>query len=199
MAQQERLKVLEMLRAGTISADEAETLLATLGDEPLTANDDHRIIVKPSGDQATHNPSLPDPKRLWWIPFGAGVGILAFFGWIMTLFSTFLVYVCLSPVILVGMLLTGIGIWSRSSHWIHVRVKERNGHQINISLPFPVQFAGWILTVLGPMIERRVENADLRGLNLARLVREMGDELSPENPLMVVVDDNDDHVQVYIT
>ena len=33
---EERLKVLDMLRAGQINADEAEQLLANLGDEPLT-------------------------------------------------------------------------------------------------------------------------------------------------------------------
>lgn len=198
---EERLKVLDMLRAGQITADEAEKLLANLGDEPLTEPDDHQVVILPKGDKRgiTYDPELPDPKNLWLIPVFAGIGILGFFGFIMTVFSAFLVYLCLSPFILLGMGLTAIGVMSRSSHWIHVRIQEKSGSRIKISLPFPIMMTSWVVSLLQPLIARKVDDVDLQSLDLAGMVRQMGDELSPENPIMVAVDDDDDQVLIYIT
>lgn len=198
---EERLKVLDMLRAGQITADEAEKLLANLGDEPLTEPDDHQVVILPKGDKRgiTYDPELPDLKNLWLIPVFAGIGILGFFGFVMTVFSAFLVYLCLSPFILLGMGLTAIGVMSRSSHWIHVRIQEKSGSRIKISLPFPIMMTSWVVSLLQPFIARRVNDVNLQSLNLVGMVRQMGDELSPENPIMVAVDDEDDQVLIYIT
>jgi hypothetical protein len=198
---EERLKVLDMLRAGQISADDAEQLLANLGDEPLTELDDHQVVILPKGDKRgiTYDPDLPDPKNLWLIPVFTGLGILGFFGFVMTVFSAFLVYLCLSHFILLGMGLTAIGVMSRSSHWIHIRIQEKSGTRLKFSLPFPIMLTSWVVALLQPFIERRVDDVDLRSLDLAGMVRLMGDELSPKNPIMVAVDDDDDQVLIYIT
>ena len=203
---EERLKVLDMLRAGQITADQAEQLLANLGDEPLTEPDDHQVIILPKGDKRgitydpkLPDPKLPDPKNLWLIPVFTGLGILGFFGFIMTVFSAFLVYVCFSPFILLGMGLTAIGVMSRSSHWIHIRIQEKSRSRLKISLPFPIMMTSWVVTLLQPFIARRVNDVDLQSLDFAGMVRQMGDELSPENPIMVAIDGDDDQVLIYIT
>lgn len=194
MSQEERLKILDMLRDGLIKPDEAERLLAVLGDEPLTDSDDDKLIVLPRDPQ-----DLPDREKLWILPFGAGLGIVGVFGLIMSWMGVMLAYICFSPFILLGAGLAAIGFWSRSSHWIHVRIREKQGDHIKISLPFPVMFTGWIISVMEPYIKIRGGDVDLSGLNLGELVRQMGDTLSPENPLLVAIDDNDDSVLVYIT
>lgn len=192
--QEERLKILDMLRDGVIKPDEAERLLAVLGDEPLTPPDDDQIITFPRDHQ-----DLPDREKLWLFPFGAGLGMVGFFGLLMSWMGVMVAYICLSPFLLVGAGLAAIGFWSRSSHWIHVRIREENGHHIRISLPFPVLFTGWVLSVLEPYIKFRGGDVDLNSLNLGQLVQQMGDTLSDENPLLVAVDDNKDSVLVYIT
>lgn len=198
---EERLKVLDMLRAGQINADEAEQLLANLGDEPLTEPDDHQVVILPKGDKRgiTYDPELPDPENLWLYPLFAGLGTLGFLGLVMTVFSAFMVYLCLSPFILVGMGLTALGIMSRSSHWIHIRIREKGGTRLKFSLPFPIGMTSWVISGLQPFIERQVDDVNLRSLDLPSMIRLMGDELSPENPIMVAVDDEDDQVFIYIT
>ena len=88
---------------------------------------------------------------------------------------------------------------SRSSHWIHIRIQEKSGTRLKFSPPFPIMLTSWVVALLQPFIERRVDDVDLRSLDLAGMVRLMGDELSPKNPIMVAVDDDDDQVLIYIT
>ncbi len=190
MSETERLQILDMLNAGEISAEEAEALIEALDYEEV---EDFESQADPI------DPPLPDTKTLWLLPFGAGLSIMGIFGYMMTAMGFFLAYLCLSPLVLVGFGLTLVGIWSRESHWIHVRVRERTGTRINISLPYPVEFTGWLVSVLEPMIKAQAGDVDLQNLDIGAMVREMGDELSPENPLVVAVDDDDDNVLVYIT
>ena len=196
---EERLKILEMLQAGTISADEAEKLL--MGSEARTAPDDNQAIITPLGANrgATATKDVPQFKNFWQWIFATGSAIFLFFGLIVASVTTFLTLLCLGPVMMVGFGLAAVGLWSRSSHWIHIRINSRNGDKVKLSLPFPIMFTSLIMRFVQPFIKHQTGDVDLGKINIAALIREMGDALSAENPLVVSVNDDDDQVLVYIT
>lgn len=199
----DRIKVLERLRNGEISADEAEKLLSELGSPSIIEpdQDDDRLIIAPRGEDAgmTHDETLPKFDNLWqWIT-GFGAAVFLLFGLLVTSITGLFAVLCFGPFVLAGFGIAALGLWSRSSHWIHVRVREKDGDNISISLPLPLGFAGWIMRVVQPMVKMRAGDVDLSRLDIASLVAAMGEELSAENPIMVAVDDDDDQVLVYIT
>ena len=193
----ERIKVLEMLKEGNISVDEAEMLLNTLGEAPLTAADDHHMVILPADDGSTRLEDLPAAGDLWVYPFGAGIGFLSLFGFVASLGGFFLTF-CLSPFMLGAMGLAALGVWSRNAHWMHVRVKDHNTN-LRFSLPLPTKFAGWVVSLIDPILQNHVDDANLKNLNLGELISQMGHAISQENPLVVAVDDDDSQVFVYIT
>jgi hypothetical protein len=203
MTSEQRINVLDQLRNGEISADEAEKLLADLGNTPATEGnpDDHRVVILPKGEHQgiTQDANIPQYDSFWKYIFGVGTGIFFVFGLLLTSITGFLALLCFGPFVLAGFGIAAIGLWSRSSHWIHVRVQDRDGTNIKFSLPFPIGLASWTLRLLNPYLRARTGYADLSGLDLAAFIDAMGDELSPENPIMVAVDDDDDQVLVYIT
>lgn len=199
----DRINILEQLRNGDISADEAEKMLSELGSPSIIEPDeeDDRLIVAPRGEDAgiTYDESLPQFNNLWqWIT-AAGAAVFLLFGLLVTSITGLFAVLCFGPFVLAGFGIAALGLWSRSSHWIHVRVREKDGDKISISFPLPLGFAGAIMRIVQPMVSMRAGDVDLSGLNLAELISAMGDELSPENPIMVAVDDDDDQVLVYIT
>jgi hypothetical protein len=199
----ERINILERLRNGEITADEAEKLLSELGSASVIEpnGEDDRLIVAPRGEDAgiTYDESLPKFDNFWqWIT-GFGAAVFLLFGLLVTSITGLFAVLCFGPFVLAGFGIAALGLWSRSSHWIHVRVHEKNGDNVRISLPLPLGFAGWIMRVVQPMVKMRAGDVDLSGLDIASLIAAMGDELSAENPILVAVDDDDDQVLVYIT
>jgi hypothetical protein len=203
MTVEQRMEILNRLRDGEISADEAERLLSELGNTPAIEgdDDDHRVVILPKGEHKgiTRDESIPEYDSFWKYIVGVGTGVFLVFGLLLTSFTGFLALLCFGPFVLAGFGVAAIGLWSRSSHWIHVRVHDKDGTNIKISMPFPIGLASWILRVLNPFIRARTGQADLTGLDLAAFIDAMGGELSRDNPIMVTVDDDDDQVLVYIT
>lgn len=199
---EERLEILNKLRDGQISADEAEKLLGELGTETYhTDLDDHQVVILPKGKDKgiTQSADLPHFENLWqWITI-AGASVFVVLGALMVSFTGFFAMLCLGPFVLMGGGVAALGVWSKSSHWIHVRVQEKDGDKISISLPFPIGFASTIVGFIQPWINRQTDDVDLSKIDFAEMIRLMGDELSADNPIMVAVDDDDDQVLVYIT
>ena len=87
---------------------------------------------------------------------------------------------------------------SRRATWVHLRVDERQGRSIAISLPLPLGLAGW-----GVNIARGFVKADQRqNLDMvADFIEAAQQNLQApgSDPLMINIDDDDgDRVQVYI-
>lgn len=199
---EQRLEILNKLRDGEISADEAEKLLSELGTETYDADlDDHKVVILPKGEDKgiTKDANIPQFENFWqWITI-AGASIFVVLGAIMMSAASFFALLCLGPFVLAGFGVAAMGLWSKSSHWIHVRVQEKNGDKISISLPFPIGMASTIVQFIQPWINTQTDDVDLSQFNFAEMIEMMGDELSPENPIMVAVDDDEDQVLVYIT
>lgn len=185
MTQDERLRILDDVNAGRISTEEAEAQLTALDDGAEHNGGQHTIDFEP-------------PENAWKVPVVVGLSTLGMSSLMFKERKSLFARLLLVPFMLLGGSLTLLGFWSRSAHWILIHVQ--NGDQdIKLTLPFPVQFASWVLSRIEPLIEAKAgEDIDLRSLNLGARLREMGDELSAENPLMVAVDEGDTRVLVYI-
>ena len=199
---EQRLEILNKLHDGEISADEAEKLLSELGTETYEADlDDQKVVILPKGESKgiTHHADIPQAENLWqWITI-AGASVFVVLGALMFSVASFLGLICLGPFVALGFGVAALGLWSKSSHWIHVRVQEKDGDNISISLPFPIGFASTIVRFIQPWINMQTDDIDLSQFDFAEMIQMMGDELSPDNPIMVAVDDDDDQVLVYIT
>jgi hypothetical protein len=100
--------------------------------------------------------------------------------------------------LLFGVLLIALGAGGRSSRWIYVDVDRRdakpNDGPKHITLGFPIPFglSMWFIQNFGHTI---------KGMNKSQvesIVTMMKATKDSEEPLMVNVDDDEAHVQVYI-
>lgn len=214
----ERKTILQMLQQGQINTDEAMQLLRALDTGEVAA--ETAVNADPTCDDTTAsaNPVLacdvisptgmpPDMDRLrrfWQIPFFAA---LAFF--LATALGLRAMYqasdgaigfwfVCVWSLFLCTFLLTALAFMSRRAPWLHVRVQERGGRRIAISLPLPLRLATWgVTTAQGFADEEAQGKLDMAAsfLTAARLNWQQPDS----EPVMIDVHDDDgDQVQVYI-
>ena len=141
--------------------------------------------------------------RQWWlIPLWVGLGITVFGGWLMYwAYSaggyTFWFFCATLPFVL-GVVVAALASASRTSRWIHVRVKTGESgdgpKNIRVSFPLPIRPAAWFFRVLGPLIPQ------LKDKGVDELILALDESTSPENPLFVDVHEGEDgeRVQVYI-
>ena len=91
-----------------------------------------------------------------------------------------------------------VAFLSRRATWLHVRVREKEGRRIAISMPLPLRLANW-----GIGIARGFVDDDTRShLTMAsEFIRAAQDTMREPGaaPLFIDVDDDDgDQVEVYI-
>jgi hypothetical protein len=97
---------------------------------------------------------------------------------------------------LIGLSVLTIGVWSRSAHWLHVRINspDTGKRTIPISLPLPLGLTALILRIARPFIPKHIDvPLDEMVLALREVWREGDDQ-----PIFVEVHDGDEHVLVYI-
>ncbi|GEM_PF-517674 len=237
MMSEARKQILKMLQDGAISAEEANRLLAAVGDAPQesaaenavldttltdenadTVDDGHSAAERP-GEKRKHDaaddgipladgevvmpPDMGRFRRFWQIPFIIALGVLIISALAMSAtyggagFLGMLSFVCAWSVFMVALLAAAIAFWSRTARWMHVRVQEKEGRRIAISLPVPVRLLGWGVHVARPFVDAETAvHLD----TAAGFIEAMEDEMdSPgAEPLVVDVNDEDgDRVQVY--
>ena len=131
----ERDKILKMLEEGTISAEEAEELLAAIeGDY-----DDPAAV-----DTVYEGPDMSQFRSYWRRPFTiaavvllvSGSGLLGTRGsrGLAGLLRRLLFW----PVTLLAALTAVITYLSKDGPWLHMRIRSADGERIAISLPFPL-------------------------------------------------------------
>jgi hypothetical protein len=198
----ETLRILQMLEKGTISADEAHQLLVALQpDQERGSTGAQATVTEP-----TLGPSAPSFRRyrlLSYIPFAVALVILLLCGW-----WTYARYgqtegritaglVILLIVTALVLLLAAVTLWMTVTPWLHVRVRDRAGHRIAISIPLPLRLAYWGLN----LAQRFVHDESTAQLDAAaqmvQVVRTSQSRLTKE-PIAIDVDDGGERVQVYI-
>lgn len=142
---EERERILQMVEAGTITADEAGALLAALEDTPGEA---------PGGAAPSQRPATEFPDRPWEFPFFGGlvVAVLGLLGLSRALRQpssggprSLLARAGAGFTLLAGLAAVAVGFWSRTAPWLHVRLFSREGDNVNFSLPLPLFLAGWAI------------------------------------------------------
>lgn len=216
---EERLKILNLVRRGELSARQgADLLLALDGNLPLEASGaqpgeaGELSQTIPGSDLAALPPSrVDDPKedlrlsrswKYWWLlPLLLGTGLTLLSAWWMYLalraggFNIW--FFCTWPVLLVGMSLTALAVQSRASPWLHVRIQDLNGTQrfrLAVSLPLPLSPVAWVLRNFGELVP------SLGQIAIGDFLVAVQEALDARTPFTLEVDgDGGEKVQVSIS
>jgi hypothetical protein len=216
MSSEERKKILQMVEEGKISAQEAATLMRALDDDGESTEAEVEIIQPgpshgyesdaSSGSRRTEAPEFDQIKsrarRFALIPLWAGVLVTVLSAWIIYAIqqnygSNFWFYFMILPM-MAGVLLIALGSGGRSSRWIYINVDRRDAkpgdgpRHITLGFPLPLGLVGWFFSTFGQIMSGL-------GRDKGRAIAEMIEAAKHSNePLMIHVDDDDEHVQVYI-
>ena len=200
MSEEARQQVLQMVQNGKLTAEQAQELLQAL--EPAAAEPETVLTgeVIPPDD----TPDMDRLRRFWQYPFFIALAVFVLIGLgLRSLYQssagaiTFW-FVCLLSLFILTFLLTMIAFMSRRSPWLHVRVKEKGGRKIAISLPLPLRLTQWGIQIARGFVPAKEQvNLEIA----AEFLQSAQDDLKSAgaNPLMIDVDDDDgDQVQVFI-
>lgn len=140
-------------------------------------------------------------KRWWVIPFWIGAGITVIGGalmyWAYRGSGFGFWFACAWFPFLLGVAVLALGWSSRTTPWLHVRVRQAPGERpqnIAISFPIPIRLTAWGLKTFGHRIPH------MEGTNLDEMVRALKDVSKEGTPLFIDVNEEEDgeHVQVFI-
>ncbi len=191
----EQEKILAMLQEGAISAEEAEVLLTAM---PVETEEEMMVTAVSA---ATGNiPDMDRYRNFWLAPFLILSTVTALLGLFLrstackrkpfgALFALALFLFSLS--------LTVLMFLSRKSTWVHIRVQEKEGPKIAISLPLPLSIAGRVIDVARRYSPpERQDNLEMAAATIAAAQENFKDPGA--DPIVINVDDEDAQVQVFI-
>jgi hypothetical protein len=214
MSTSERLKILDMIENGTITAEEGMRLLAALEHEnmheffdDMPSSDEHQAFFNngmPDADSLVDNiepEEIHRWKRWWSLPLWIGLGIVVLSSfWMQSAWSTNALgfwFFCTWVPMLLGILMMALAWNSRTAPWLHLRVRQAPGEKpdrIAISLPIPLRISAWGLRRFG----HHIPNFDATGLDEVLIA--LNDTKNDNAPLFIDVHDDEDgeHVLVFI-
>jgi hypothetical protein len=173
-----KIGILDELEGGRIDVDEALRRLEGQGSVPAGASP----------------PVAVRGWRGWWlIPFWTGFGLTGAGGVLAALGGGG--WFGAVPLLLVGIPLMTLGAVSRTSPWVHVRIRageDAGARRIAVSLPIPVRLVAWVLRTFGPWIP------GLKDTAVDELVMALDGNVSTETPLYVKIDDEQDGEQIEV-
>jgi hypothetical protein len=193
----ERDKVLAMLQDGTIDAEQANELLEALETE------DGEMVVTAVTEATGDIPDMNRYRRFWIAPFvilSAVTTLLAL--WLKALATHRKSKLPLGFLFVFSLFLFSLGstvliFMSRKSTWVHVRVQEKNGANIAISMPLPLSLASWVIDYAREFVEgEALDNLEMAATAIAAAQENFND--ADADPIMINVDDEDAQVQVFI-
>jgi len=201
----ERMRILQMIEDGQISAAEGLRLLDALGAPPAGEAPPAGAGASAAGaaSAAAAPPDLNlDRWRRWWIvPMWVGTGVV--FVSALLMYAAYqgsgfgFWFACATLPFLAGVAVMALAGFSQSAKWVHVRVKRNRGdgpRNIAISLPLPIKLTAWALRTFG----HRIPNLKQTGVD--EIVLALAEHTSAQTPFYVDVDQgaSGEHVQVYI-
>ncbi len=204
MSEEARNQILQMVQDGVVTAEQAQELLQALQSPSDTPQDEPSPVLTGDVIQPEPAPDMDRFRRFWQYPFFIALFALLLTGLgLRALYQSSegaitLWFVCVLSVFILLFALTSLAFMSRRSAWLHVRMKEKKGRKIAISLPLPMGLARWVMNIARGF----VPNKEQANLDVAsEFLQAAQDDLrSPgAEPLMINVDDEDgDQVQVFI-
>lgn len=213
MSSEERKQILQMVAEGKISAEEAASLMRAL-DEAPDEHTDHEaeaeveVFESPAGRsyERTEAPEFDAIKararRFALIPLWIGIFVTVFSAWIIYAIQqnagTNFWFYCMILPLMFGVLLIALGAGGRNSRWIYVDVDRRDARpgdgprRITLGFPIPLGFVAWFFETFGHNIQGMSKG---RAQGIVEMMKATRDS---DEPMMINVDDDDAHVQVYI-
>lgn len=209
MSSEERKKILQLVEEGKISAEEAASLMAALADDGDDSAEAEVEVIESRAGFGYEKTDAPEfdrikarARRFSMIPLWTGVVITVLSAWaiysIQQSVGTNFWFYCMIFPLLLGVLLMALGGGGRSSRWIYVDVDRRDAkpgdgpRHITLGFPMPLGFIAWFFDNFGH---------NIKGMSKSRaegIVQMMQATKDSNEPLMINVDDDDAHVQVYI-
>jgi hypothetical protein len=184
----ERLRVLEMIEAGEISAAEGARRLEALA-EP----------ARPARSPEAARIALPVwVRRICQAVFWSGAALTAGGALLMTVFYTGKAGVgsaiCGWPLFIVGLLGLLLGTWLPNATWFSLRVREKGSQRISLALPLPLGPIAWIVRLVRPFVPQ------LQDIAVDEVILALREEVRAGRPFVVDVDEgkNGERVHVYI-
>ena len=212
MTDNERQQILKMIEEGKITAEEGLKLIQALEEAP--ADDEFpELEAEPAPEFESAPEPAPAPqshpdfakkierfRRLWIIPLAIGLLItVSTAAWLYNLVQANSMggwFIFAFLLFLFGVAVTAFGAGSRTMRWIYVDVNERkpgkSPTRIVLAFPIPLGLVRWGVANFGhhiPERERKITDDVLDSV--------LGGSVLDE-PLLVDVDEDDEHVQVYI-
>ena len=190
----ERDKVLAMLQDGTIDAEQANELLEALETE------DGEMVVTAVSDATGDMPDMNRYRSFWMAPFiilSAVTTLLAL--WMKALATNRKSKLPLGFLLVFSLFLFSLGLtvlmfMSRKSTWVHVRVQEKNGTNIAISMPLPLSLASWAIDYARQFVEgEALDNLEMAATAIAAAQESFNDPNA--DPIMINVDHEVAHYQ----
>ena len=198
--EEERMRILEMVRAGEISTDEAAALLAALGEAEAQEPPPVEVIVEKAAMAPPPDIQTDRWARFWIYPMMAGGVVLLVGALIMAL-----VYasdaaqgwlVCGWLPMILGLGVTLAALWSRNATWLHLRVSEGEGgrRKVAFSFPLPLALAAWGIRIAQPFVPQ------LQDTGVDEVILALRESRKRNEPLFIDVQDEEDgeRVQIYI-
>lgn len=206
MSQTEQTRILQMVQDGVITVDEAEQLLAALSDSsaaggestspPLTGA---RKVKRKRGRPSDTMPDMQRFRRYWEYPFMVGLITLGVAGLCASNTPSPLIAFCGWSVFVLAACIALIGWFSQWSPWVHVRVHEQDGTRIAFSLPLPLGLIGTLTDIASAFVRKFANRETAENLEMVTsLLTLMEDEPLDEPIAIDVVDEDGDHVQVFV-
>jgi len=208
MSSEERTKILQMVEAGKISAQEAASLMRALDEDAHAVQAEMEVFQAESASAFEGNaaPEFEEVKsrarRFAMIPLWIGVFIAVMSAWglysIQQSAGMNFWFFCLMVPLLLGVLLIALGAGGQGSKWLYVNVDRREAHDwpqnITLGFPLPLGLTAWFLRNFGH---------NIRGMgktNVDEIIQVLDATGKSGAPFIVNVHDDEDgeHVQVYI-
>ena len=196
--EEERLEILKMIELGQIDAQEAATLLSALS-ESQTVDEG----VEAPAEVLPPERKPPEPMetrwaRFWIYPLMAGGAILLLGALVVGLVSitggAWGWLLCGWPLLLSGLLILILALWSRRATWMHLRISEGGKRKMAFSFPVPLGLASWAIRIAQPFVPQ------LQDTGVDEVILAVRDSASRGEPLFIDVQDDEDgeRVELYI-
>jgi hypothetical protein len=207
-----RNKLLHMIEDGDITPEDGLRLLNAFSandgndiyeqaEEPADTDSDFQNFDDQTRiKEAQTDISTLKKNKLWWIiPFAVGL-ILTIVGaiWMYLGYASkgfgwgfWLSWIPFG----LGVVTMTISALSSQSKWIHIKVHEKKGKHptnINLTFPIPLKFAQWFFHNFGNKIFKD------KHVPADSIISMLTTDITDESPFYVNVDDESDHVEIFI-
>ncbi|MEJ5239603.1 MAG: hypothetical protein WHS87_00180 [Anaerolineales bacterium] len=188
----EQRKVLQLVEAGRLSAEEAQRLLDLLAQAASAEADAAAGAESPGSLPAPPAAELrpaPWPKRRWWLLPALGfVLLIPGLFWLSLSSAQGWGLICGGGLIGLALGLAGLGLWMRNALWVAIEISDGP----HLAFPLPLGFLKIGLKLAKRWIPewKGVSMVELEMLDALRALKDV--------PMIVDVDEEDEHVRVYI-